>query len=80
MRCPHCGTEYTSPFCPNGCNAPTAPYITQRQQDGQGCPFCGGRRIQVTYETEKKRRLFGRGVKIKRRVRRVCADCGRSFQ
>ncbi len=79
MRCPHCGIEYSSPLCPNGCNTPSAPYITQRQQDEQGCPFCGGNKIQVVFETKKKRRLFG-GYRIKRKARRICADCGRSFK
>ena len=80
MRCPHCGTDYTGPFCPNGCDAPAAPYITQRQQDEQGCPVCGSRRIQVVRETVRRRRLFGRGYRIRHRVRRVCAECGARFR
>lgn len=80
MRCPRCKTEYSTPFCPNGCNAPEAPYITQRQQDVQGCPFCGSRRIQVVQENRVKKRWFGRGEKTKRTVYRFCAECGRKFK
>jgi len=80
MRCPICGTEYSSPFCPNGCDAPAAPYITQRQQDQQSCPYCGSRRIQVTREAVRKRRLFGRGEKTRFKIRRVCAECGKHFR
>ncbi|MGI5896461.1 MAG: hypothetical protein ACOX6U_05835 [Oscillospiraceae bacterium] len=80
MICPKCGTEYTSPFCPNGCNAPEAPYITQRQQDEQGCPYCGSTRLQVVREQYTKKSWFGRKPKIKTRVLRVCADCGKRFR
>lgn len=79
-QCPFCKTEYTSPFCPNGCNIPDAPYITQRQQDKQGCPFCGSNRIQVVRETVLKRRWFHKGTKKIYKLRRICADCGRSFK
>ncbi len=75
-KCPFCGTEYDTPFCPNGCDVPAAPYITQRQQDEQGCPFCGSNRIQV--KKIEKKRLFGKKTKTK--LVRFCTTCGRIFR
>ena len=79
MICPNCGREWKSSFCPI-CNPPKAPYITQRQQDHQGCPFCGSTRIQVFRETVVKRRWFRKTPRERNRLIRKCADCGRRFR